>query len=179
MSLVIVDNVAKTYLEDPLFEKVSFTIEKGHKVALVAPNGAGKTTLLKILARIEEPSKGELEYDPYVRIGYLQQEVELGDATDPWEYLYQAQSERMKLWLQYKELRADFEASGGVDASDEAASGVSLPRELKDALNHHDLWSYDEQIRTMMQEFKLDESVSLKHYSGGQRKRPYVAPIDA
>jgi len=49
MSYLIVDKLVKSYTEVPLIDDVSFVINKGDKVALVAKNGAGKTTLMKIV----------------------------------------------------------------------------------------------------------------------------------
>ena len=43
--------------------KVSFTLQPGEKLALVGENGAGKTTLVKLLARLYEPSEGEILLD--------------------------------------------------------------------------------------------------------------------
>jgi ABC-type polysaccharide/polyol phosphate transport system ATPase subunit len=37
---------------------ISFTLEKGDRLALIGHNGAGKSTLLKVLAKIYEPTKG-------------------------------------------------------------------------------------------------------------------------
>ena len=40
---------------------VSFEVESGEVLGIIGHNGAGKTTLLKLLSRITEPSKGEIE----------------------------------------------------------------------------------------------------------------------
>ncbi|HUM65714.1 MAG TPA: ATP-binding cassette domain-containing protein, partial [Chitinophagaceae bacterium] len=50
MHYVSVENLAKSYGIQPLFDNISFHIEEGDKIALVARNGMGKSTLLKILA---------------------------------------------------------------------------------------------------------------------------------
>jgi ATP-binding cassette subfamily F protein 3 len=78
-------NVTKRYSETPVFENVSFLIERGDRIALVGVNGAGKSTLIKILSGIDTASSGEFrlghnvapdyfaqdqyrEFDPVVRI---------------------------------------------------------------------------------------------------------------
>ena len=49
-SYLQVENISKAYGPKVLFENISFNINEGDKIALIAPNGTGKTSLLKILA---------------------------------------------------------------------------------------------------------------------------------
>lgn len=64
-----------------VFSNVSFEIKEGDRVALVGPNGAGKSTLLKCILGIEELDEGQVVMSPVASIGYLQQDVNLGDAS--------------------------------------------------------------------------------------------------
>lgn len=57
-----------------LFNKVSFTFNRGDRIGLIGANGAGKTTLLRILSGQLTPDEGHLEWASDTRIGYLQQE---------------------------------------------------------------------------------------------------------
>ena len=59
-SCLQVENLTKSYGEQVLFENISFTIEEGRRVALVAKNGTGKTTLLNIIGGIETPDSGKI-----------------------------------------------------------------------------------------------------------------------
>ena len=54
MNLLSINNLSKAYGAKVLFNKISFGINYGEKVALVAKNGSGKTTLFKILKGIED-----------------------------------------------------------------------------------------------------------------------------
>src|ERR1039458_2399365 len=54
-------HVAKSYGPKEVFRNVTFTIERGDRVALVGVNGAGKSTLIKLLAGIEPLSAGKFE----------------------------------------------------------------------------------------------------------------------
>jgi ABC transport system ATP-binding/permease protein len=60
MHYVSAEGLTKSYGIQPLFENISFNIEEGDKIALVARNGTGKSTLLKILAGQETPDEGKV-----------------------------------------------------------------------------------------------------------------------
>ena len=49
MAVVIASNLRKEIAGDPLFDGVSFKLERRDRLSLSGPNGAGKTTLLRIL----------------------------------------------------------------------------------------------------------------------------------
>jgi len=69
-----VSDLAKQFGDALLFEHVSFTINKGERVALVGPNGSGKTTLLRIIIGQEPADQGSVRLDvPLTRVGYLPQ----------------------------------------------------------------------------------------------------------
>jgi ATP-binding cassette subfamily F protein 3 len=70
-----VKNLGHTYGDKKVFENLSFTLERGDKVALVGVNGAGKTTLLKILAGVETPKHGSAEIGHNVFPAYYAQIV--------------------------------------------------------------------------------------------------------
>ena len=72
-------NVAKSYgehgvNEHKVFEKVSFMIERGERIALVGVNGAGKSTLIKLLARQEKLTAGEYKLGHEVHLDYFAQD---------------------------------------------------------------------------------------------------------
>jgi ATP-binding cassette subfamily F protein 3 len=59
--------------QDPLIQDVSFSIEKGDRIAIIGKNGYGKSTLLKLLAQELTPAKGSLMVSQTTRIGYFGQ----------------------------------------------------------------------------------------------------------
>jgi ATP-binding cassette, subfamily F, member 3 len=79
MSLLVVNNLEKSFGGDTIFSGVSFRLEWGQKLGLVGRNGSGKTTLLRTLIGQQEADKGSVTYWPGVRYGYLKQE----DPIDP------------------------------------------------------------------------------------------------
>ncbi len=76
MTLLQVDHVSFGYGADILFEDVSFSLEAGERMALVAPNGQGKSTLLRILSGEVQPDEGRVLMPKSTRVGYLRQSHE-------------------------------------------------------------------------------------------------------
>ena len=73
--------LGKSFGVRQVFSNVSFEIKEGDRIALVGPNGAGKSTLLKCILGIEKLDEGQVVMSPVASIGYLQQDVNLGDAS--------------------------------------------------------------------------------------------------
>ena len=77
MNYLSAEGLAKSYGVNQLFRGLSFGIEKGQKVALVARNGAGKSSLMRILTGQETPDEGIVVFNREVRLGYLSQDNNL------------------------------------------------------------------------------------------------------
>jgi len=71
-----VERLAKSYDGTPVFQNVSFELERGKRLVVIGRNGAGKTTLLKVLAGMIPPTHGRVESGQMVDIGYYAQEHE-------------------------------------------------------------------------------------------------------
>ena len=72
-------NIDKAYGEKILFQDLSLTIENGDRIALIGDNGCGKTTLLDIIARISQPDRGSVTYNPSVKSALLPQVIRFAD----------------------------------------------------------------------------------------------------
>lgn len=77
--MISVEGLKVEFGVTPLFENVSFVINKKDRIALVGKNGAGKSTLLKILAGLQHPTEGVVAVQKGVTIGYLPQVMVLSD----------------------------------------------------------------------------------------------------
>ena len=73
--MVSVDNLKVEFGVTPLFEDVSYVINKRDRIALVGKNGAGKSTMLKILAGIQQPTSGVVAMPKEITVGYLPQVI--------------------------------------------------------------------------------------------------------
>ena len=71
LSLLRIENIAKSYGIRELFSNVSFEITKGDKIGLIGANGAGKTTLMNCIMEKEDYDSGTVKMDAADRIGYV------------------------------------------------------------------------------------------------------------
>lgn len=77
--MISIENLHVEFGVTPLFEDVSYVINKKDRIALVGKNGAGKSTMLKILAGLQAPVSGTVAAPKEVTIGYLPQVMVLSD----------------------------------------------------------------------------------------------------
>ncbi len=174
MSIVVAEDLAKSYGAQDVFSDVSFQIGHGDKIALVGANGVGKTTLLRIMAGLEVPTSGRWSMAKTIRTGYLSQLPDLQargtlyqEMVDVFAELraQQAQLRRLehqmvdpqrreKAMERYGELLQHFELAGG--------------------------YEYEQQIRHVLTglgfvEADFDKPLAL--LSGGQRTRAELARL--
>lgn len=81
MNLLSVENISKSYGDKVLFENISFGINEGQKVALVAKNGSGKSTILRIIMGKDQPDSGKVVSRNDCKISLLEQESNFPKGT--------------------------------------------------------------------------------------------------
>lgn len=83
ISYLQIDRLTKSYGDRLLFGDVTFGINQGDKIGLIAKNGTGKSTMLRIIAGIEAPDSGNIVRRSGLKIGYVEQKPQFGapDAT--------------------------------------------------------------------------------------------------
>lgn len=84
--VITASELAKSYGDRLLVEKLDFRLPKGGIVGIIGPNGAGKTTLFRMIAGQEKPDQGALKVGETVRLAYVDQSRDAlqGDKT-VWE----------------------------------------------------------------------------------------------
>ncbi len=114
--MVSVDNLKVEFGVTPLFEDVSYVINKRDRIALVGKNGAGKSTMLKILAGKQQPTGGTVSVPKEVTLGYLPQVMILSDnhtvmeeAETAFEHIFELQESINKMNNELAE-RTDYES---------------------------------------------------------------------
>lgn len=88
-SYLEVDNISKSYGPKVLFDEISFNINEGDKIALIAPNGTGKTSLLSILAgRDSSDAGGEVKFLKDISIAFLEQDTVFDAEVTVFDWVY-------------------------------------------------------------------------------------------
>lgn len=88
--LLSAQSLEKRYGSEVVFSDLSFTLDEGHRVALVGRNGAGKSTVMKIIAGLKRPDSGSVALTNNRRVAYLPQEVRQDDQRTGTDYFQEA-----------------------------------------------------------------------------------------
>ena len=118
MHYVSAEGLEKSYGIQPLFSGISFHIEQGDKIGLIAKNGSGKSTLLKILAGREQADAGKLWIHKEVTLAYVEQEPQFDDRLSLLDNLFRSGSPVIEAIKTYED---------ACDRNDEAAVQASVP----------------------------------------------------
>ena len=142
-SYLQVENISKSYGDRTLFEDISFNINEGDKIALVAPNGTGKSSLLKILAGIEHSDRGgEVKFMKDIRVAFLDQNMTYDPKHTIFEEVYARVSNISPALMEY-----------------ELAITSGDSRRLESAIAAMDAsngWSVEQNIRQVLTSLKLE-----------------------
>ena len=83
-----VENLSMTYDKKVLYDKASFSVDRGEKIGIVGSNGTGKTTLINILNGDIIPDSGTITIGETIKIGYFHQQLEIKNKKlTPLEYV--------------------------------------------------------------------------------------------
>lgn len=82
-SLLTATSISKSYAQQVLFTGVSISLVDGDRIGMIGPNGSGKSTLLKIMAGLDEPDDGQIIRRKQLKLAYVPQMDDFGDAVTP------------------------------------------------------------------------------------------------
>ena len=157
-----VDQLAKSFGDRLLFSDVTFGIERGQKIGLIAPNGSGKSTLLRILLGQEEADSGSVIYERDIRRAYLPQLPDLPEEGTILEACFNRFDPVAQLTLQWEQ---------AVESEDHAAMERLLPE-----MEAQGGWSYEQRAKEILGALGIqDHHRPITRLSGGERKRIALA----
>jgi len=172
MAVLIASNLRKELSGDPLFEGVSFKVERKDRVALSGPNGAGKTTLLRALVGETSLQGGELAFQKGTRVALHDQRPPLERSMSLREYVLSGASDLIAL---EEELRRLEEAMATGD------HGPATMRRYGDAqarLEHAGGYGWRDHATAVLRGLGFaDEHLDrqLETFSGGELTRASLA----
>src|SRR6059036_1703527 len=172
MAVVIASNLRKELSGDPLFDGVSFKVERRDRVALSGPNGAGKTTLLRALVGETSLQGGDLAFQKGTRIALHDQRPPLERRLTLREYVLSGARDLIAL---EEELRRLGEAMA---AGDHGATTIRRYGEAQARLEHAGGYDWRERATAVVRGLGFaDEQLDrqLDTFSGGELTRASLA----
>ena len=164
-NMLSVEGLTKTYGERRLFSSLTFGVQEGERVALVARNGSGKSTLLKAICGLEPADEGRVVFSSGVRHGHLRQELELQPEATILDTLYIGESPAVQAMRDYE--RSLIEGHTG-DALQKAY----------DAMDAHEGWNFEARAREILGKLNLhDLDRTIGQLSGGEKRRVALAQV--
>jgi len=163
------ENLSKHYGELILFENISFGLNQGDKVALIAKNGAGKSSLLKILAGKDTPDEGSFVINKDVSLAYLPQQAEFDEELTIDQLFHTSHSKTLEVIRNYEEAIK----KQTTDYNPQTQLEVDKASQMMDI---YEAWDYEERVKQMLSRFGLNEThIKIAKLSGGQKKRLALA----
>ena len=163
-SYLQVENLTKSFGDRLLFDSVTFGVEEGDKIGLIAKNGTGKTTMLRIIAGIEPADSGTVTFRSGLRVGMLEQIPELTPGETVLRACMQGDTDTIRAIERYEQA-----LSSGNDKEIAEAMAVM------DSCN---AWDYEDRLRQMLTRLHItDLNACVDTLSGGQRKRVALARL--
>ena len=163
-------NVSKTYPpQKQVLKNIYLSFFYGAKIGVLGLNGAGKSSLLKIIAGIDKSYQGEVVFSPGYSIGYLPQEPQLDDNLTVKEVVMQGVQKIVDVLKEYEEVNMKFAEPM---SDDEMNKLIERQGELTELIDQYDAWELDSKLERAMDALRCpDGDTSVKHLSGGERRR--------
>ena len=162
-SFLQVENISKSYGDKVLFRNISFNINEGDKIALIAPNGTGKSSLLKILAGIDSSDRGgEIKFMKDIKVAFLDQTIDFNPQNTLFDEVYSRLGDTYDVIRTYEQ---------AITSGDERKIAQAMA-----AMDAVDGWSAEQRIKQVLSSMKLTRlDQPMGELSGGEAKRAAIA----
>ncbi|MCE2710951.1 MAG: ATP-binding cassette domain-containing protein, partial [Cryomorphaceae bacterium] len=164
MNYLSVENLTKSFGDRLIFSDLTFGIDLGQKVAIVAKNGNGKTTLLRCLMGMEEIDSGRVVYRNDIRVAFMEQSENLKETHTILEEVFSHDLPELSAVKRYNQ---------ALRKGDEAAIETCFQE-----LTELHAWDMEVKVKQILSVLKLDDTDRLiGTLSGGQKKRVALAKV--
>ncbi|MHC1692659.1 MAG: ABC-F family ATP-binding cassette domain-containing protein [Sphaerochaetaceae bacterium] len=170
MNVLSVENISKTLKDAPLFQDVTFGMEKGDRLGLIGRNGTGKSTFLKVLIGDLPADSGTIARSREMTMALLEQTVVFGVEATVRDYLYAGNGPQIALLRDYQQ--------GLAACSRQVPDSQERLQQIMDQLDRSGAWEAETRYTSLLSELKgpgLDERMEV--LSGGMRKKAALARI--
>ena len=162
MHYVSVEGLTKSYGINPLFNNISFHINEGEKIALIARNGIGKSTMLRIIAGQEVADAGKVYVNKGVTVALFEQDPKFDENKTVLENIFTSNHPIMSVMRKY-------EAALEVDDAEAITDCIEKIDELG-------AWDYEAKVHQILSKLNIHHLQNkVNSLSGGQRKRVALA----
>ena len=166
MNYLSVEQLSKSYNEQPLFNDITFGINQGQKVALVGKNGSGKSTLLKIIGGIESPDHGKVVFRKGIKLSFLSQNPEFNNHLTVRDYIFNQDNELLLTVSEYEQF---------IESTDPDIASRRY-QELINKMDALSAWDFESQVKQILGKLGIhDLDLFVDELSGGQKKRVALA----
>ena len=164
MNYVSAENLTKSYGLKVLFKDISFNINEGDKITIVAKNGSGKSTLLKILMGKEIADSGSVIINKDIQVVLFDQEIDFEGELNVEEFMMTLDSPPIMALKNYHHALLTENA----DDMDKALNEMEI----------HEAWDLENEMSQILTQLKItDLQAKMKTLSGGQIKRVALAKL--
>ena len=166
MALLEVSQLSFGYTAEALFRDVTFRVERGERVGLVAPNGAGKSTVLKLIGGELQPDRGAVLLEKGASLGYYRQASGLDRDGSILDILMGGFKEVVR--LRHRLTQAQEDAASG---SDEALQRLA---DLTDQYQHAGGDDLEHRVERIAQQLGFPRETldrDVRSLSGGEQGR--------
>ena len=163
-SYLQIENLTKSYGNRILFADITFGVNEGEKIGIIAKNGTGKSTLLNIISGKESPDSGKITFRNDLRVSILEQMPNFADNATVIDACMHDDSKMAQTISHYEQALS----SGNSD-------NINKAIQLMDAAG---AWDYEDRLKQLLTQLKIfDLNTPIAKMSGGQRKRVALARV--
>ncbi len=177
--MISIEKLSVEFGGNPLFDDITYVINKRDRIALVGKNGAGKSTMLKIIAGLQAPSSGVVNRPRDLTIGYLPQQMQLSDVRTVRQEAEQAFAHVIEMKKRIDRMNEELAERTDYDSEDyqELIERVSAATEQYALMENSNYQAELERTLLGLGFLRSDFDRPTSEFSGGWRMRVELAKL--